>query len=201
MTGTIILAAGASTRLGKPKQQLLFGGKTFLQRAIQAAEESSSEMTVVVTGAHSESILADLKRESAQLVHNTHWAEGMASSICTGLEELLRIAPQTSAVILMLCDQPFADASLLNRLIEEKSRTGKGVIACAYKDTIGVPVLFDKSLFPKLMALMGQEGAKKLLFRHQNDLATISFPSGAIDIDTQADYQALLLSSPKTKLE
>ena len=192
MTGTIILAAGASSRLGEAKQQLRFGGKTLLQRAIQAAEESASERTVVVTGAHVTSIVADRPGGSIQFVHNPQWPEGMASSIRTGMQELLRIKPETTAAIFMLCDQPFADAQLLNRLIEEKSRTDKGIVACAYKDTAGVPVLFDKNFFPELRALKGREGAKKLLFRYPETLTTIPFPLGAIDIDTPSDYQALL---------
>lgn len=199
MTATIILAAGASTRLGEPKQRLLFGGKTLLQRAVQAAEKSDSETTIVVTGAYSESILADMEEEKVCLIHNPDWREGMASSIRVGLEQLLRIAPQTTAVIIMLCDQPFADGALLNRLIEEKHKTGKGIIVCAYKNTAGVPVLFDKIFFHELMALSGREGAKKLLFRHPEELTPIPFPFGAIDIDTPADYQALLQQNAISK--
>ncbi|WP_017732649.1 nucleotidyltransferase family protein [Nafulsella turpanensis] len=191
MTGTIILAAGASTRLGEPKQCLAFGGKTLLQKALQAAGESCKN-TVVVLGAHAKSILPIIEKEAVHVVHNEHWQEGMASSIRKGLEALLRLAPQTTEVIVMLCDQPFADTSLLNRLIAEKNRTGKGIIASAYEDTAGVPVLFDKKFFPELLSLRGREGAKKLLSRHPEALTTIPFPLGAIDIDTAADYQALL---------
>ncbi len=192
MTGLIILAAGASTRLGRPKQRLIFKGRSLLQGAIQAGKESGCANSLIVLGAHAPSILADIEKEAISVVHNPDWQEGMASSIRSGLQELLRIAPQTSGLILMLCDQPYVNALLLNKLIEEKRRTGKKMVACAYKETAGVPVLFDKSFFPQLLSLSGREGAKKLLYQYPEALHTIPFPLGAIDIDTQTDYESLL---------
>jgi molybdenum cofactor cytidylyltransferase len=91
----------------------------------------------------------------------------------------------------MVCDQPFVSASLINDLVDKKKSTGKSVIACTYKETIGTPALFGHTHFPELMQLQGQDGAKKILLQHAGALETISFPMGYIDIDTMQDYQDL----------
>jgi len=89
----------------------------------------------------------------------------------------------------MLCDQPFVDASLLNQLVQKKSL--KGIIASTYNGIIGAPVLFDVAYFDELLLLKGQEGAKKLLTKYPEDIDTVAFPLGSIDIDTMEDYERL----------
>jgi molybdenum cofactor cytidylyltransferase len=91
----------------------------------------------------------------------------------------------------MLCDQPFVDPLLIYQLTEKKADSFSGIIACTYRDTLGVPVLFDASYFPRLLMLQGKEGAKTLLRDFPNDVASIAFPLGAIDIDTIEDYERL----------
>lgn len=189
------MAAGASKRLGKPKQELLYQGETLLQHAIHAALESACKPIVVVTGANVDKLSTDTPDAAVVTVYNPEWQEGMASSIRFGLTELVSIEPEVTDVIFMVCDQPFVDAALLDKLIQTKLESGKGIVACAYGDTLGTPALFDKTYFAELMALHGKGGAKEFLFRYRDDTAAVPFPQGAVDIDTPADYDAFLDSS------
>jgi molybdenum cofactor cytidylyltransferase len=188
MTGIIILAAGESNRLGQPKQNLIFNGQTLLQRAVDSALQSECKPVIVVLGANSDQIgpITD-----TTILYNESWPEGMASSIRTAINELNKHL-SVDKVIIMLCDQPFVNATLLNALIDKQVQTGKPIVACAYSGTTGVPVLFDHSLFAELLLLQGHEGAKKILITHANQIATIPFEKGNIDIDTISDYNYLL---------
>jgi molybdenum cofactor cytidylyltransferase len=190
--GLILLAAGASTRLGKPKQELPYKGMTLLQHAAQAALDSDCVPVVVVLGAESTVALPEVTGKPLAKVYNPEWEEGMASSIRYGLTELLAKEPAVSGAVIMVCDQPYVDAPLLNSLCRTKLDTGKGIVACSYNYTLGTPVLFDKAFFQELLELIGHEGAKKLLYRHKDQVASIPFPLGAIDIDTAEEYAALL---------
>jgi molybdenum cofactor cytidylyltransferase len=100
-------------------------------------------------------------------------------------------SPMPDQVILMLCDQPYADDHLLKQMIEAQHSTGKPIVACAYKNTLGAPVLLDQKFYTDLLKLKGREGAKKLLFQNPNEVAEIPFPLGHIDIDTPDDLEAL----------
>ena len=199
VTGIVILAAGASTRLGEPKQQLLFQGKTLLQRALQTALDSGCAPVAVVLGANAEKLIPELAGKPVTVVQNPNWQEGMGSSIRAGLQELLRLKPELSEVIFMVCDQPFVEAGVLKRLVQAKQDGRSGIIASAYQGTVGTPVLFDQVYFPELLALQGQEGAKKIILKHQPQVTAITFEAGAIDIDTQEDYSALLQSDLQTR--
>ena len=189
MTGIIILAAGSSSRLGKPKQNLVYKGKTLLQRAIKAGLDSACNNVMVVLGANLDSIKPTITHSRVRIIYNQDWEEGMASSIRIGISTIQRLEPKTTSVILMLCDQPFVDASLLNELVQKKSL--KGIVASSYNGITGAPVLFDAAYFGELLLLKGQEGAKKLLLKYPNDIDTVSFPLGSIDIDTIEDYEKL----------
>ena len=191
MTGIIILAAGASTRLGEPKQKLLYKGKSLLQHTIQTAIDSNCKPVVVVTGYDHRLIEKDIDTREINFVHNAAWESGMASSINKGLVKMLQLQPTMDSIIFLLCDQPFVDVPLINSLIDQHNTTPKKIIACAYNDTLGAPVLFDREYFNELLSLTGQEGAKKLILKHAEDVASVPFPAGAIDIDTPADYAAL----------
>jgi molybdenum cofactor cytidylyltransferase len=188
MTAAIILAAGESSRLGQPKQNLIFNGQTLLERVIDSAQQSKCNPVIVVLGANSDKI-----KPMAETItlYNKDWQEGMASSIRTAIDEIDR-NPLVNNAIILLCDQPYVNATLLNTLIDKQAQTGTPIVACAYNGTTGVPVLFDRSLFTELLLLQGREGAKKILLTHANDSVTIPFEHGSIDIDTFGDYENLL---------
>lgn len=192
MTGLVILAAGPSTRLGEPKQKIIFEGKSLLQRAVQTALDSACRPVIVLLGAYDNEIQSDIENEDVIVYHNFQWEEGMSSSIRLGIAMLQKTQTPVSDVILMVCDQPFADTTLLNDMINKKAITSKGIIACSYKNTLGVPVLFDKKFFPELLSLEGPDGAKKLIMKHKEAVADIPFDLGSFDIDTNDDYEALI---------
>ena len=189
-TGIIILAAGESTRLGYPKQIAKYKDKTLLQLAIDAANGCKADKRVVVLGANRDEIKKTFSGASIPNIPNPHFEKGMSTSIKIGLEYMLRF-DQPDQVIIMLCDQPFVDAKLLNKLIAAQEKEGKGIVACAYSKTVGVPILFGKAYFKKLMELTGDEGAKQIALAHEEDLATIAFPKGKVDIDTEEDLKDL----------
>jgi molybdenum cofactor cytidylyltransferase len=190
MTATIILAAGASTRLGRAKQSLIYNGKSLLQRAIDTAVDAQLGPVLVVLGANQEEIRHEVNNV-ALIVENSRSNEGMATSIAAGVTRTLQEFDAVDDIILMVCDQPFVSEKLLQHLVTTKNSTQQPIVACAYNDTVGVPVLFDKTFFPSLLSLQGEEGGKKILLNHPDAIATIPFPGGAIDIDTAADYAAL----------
>ena len=191
MTGVIILAAGASTRLGKAKQTLKYKNKSLLKNAIDAANGAGLYPVIVVIGANETEMRNHLEKEIVNVVCNENWKDGIASSIHSGLNYLEKYMKPLENIVLMVCDQPFVDEKLLRSLLETKQSSNKTIVACSYKDTVGVPALFDNIHFPELLALIGNEGAKKVLLKHPDSLAVIPFPAGAIDIDTVADYEAL----------
>jgi molybdenum cofactor cytidylyltransferase len=190
MAGIFILAAGPASRMGSPKQNLIYQGQTLLQRAIETALASVCRPVFVILGANSEVILPTIENKPVNIIHNPDWQEGMASSIRLGTTELQKTEPTSDAVILMLCDQPFVDASLLDQLA--RSGSTKGIAACAYNDTAGPPVLFGAAYFDELLLLSGQEGAKKLLLKYREDVFTVPFPSGGVDVDTIENYVKLI---------
>lgn len=189
MTGIIILAAGNSSRLGQPKQNLVYKGKTLLQRAVETAMASVCERIVVVLGANLDTIKPGIESYNAEMIENTEWQEGMASSIRAGIGRMLALEPKVQSVILMLCDQPHVDTYILNILIAAKTK--EGICACEFNETVGPPVLFDAVYFDELLTLTGNEGAKKIMLKYAEKVKEIPFAQGRIDIDTIADYERL----------
>ena len=191
MTGIIILAAGASTRLGRSKQMVPYHGSSLLKHTIRVALDADIGPVIVVMGANEKEISAHIDHEDVNTVVNENYKEGIASSIRTGINDVEEYHEDCENIILMVCDQPYVNKELLKSLLEAKHTTKKTMVASAYKDTIGVPALFDKRFFPELLSLQGEEGGKKVLLKHPESLATVPFPLGEIDIDTPADLNAL----------
>ena len=189
--GIVILAAGASTRLGKPKQLLQYRGKTLLGHAINEATNSNADAVVVIFGKDADLFKKEIDEKKIRVAINSSWEEGMASSVRLGLDTLLNAKPYIDAVIFMVCDQPHISSSILNELIKTQQKTTKQIVSCNYGESIGPPALFHKKYFKELMKLSGDAGARKIIQQNMNDVATILFPEGRIDIDTNEDYEAL----------
>ncbi len=190
--GLVLLAAGASNRLGRPKQLLPYKGKTLLKHAVQLAVDAVLNPIVIVMGANEGLLTKEFEESQATIVINNVWEEGMASSIRTGLKKMLELEPTINSVIMMVCDQPYVTVQLLQHLITQRNKTGKPIIASSYKNNLGTPALFDVGIFNELMQLKGDTGAKKILNNHPEWVAVIDFPMGEIDIDTEEDYNELL---------
>lgn len=187
--GVIILAAGSSARMGRPKQNLTFKNLTFLQRIASTAASLNCGPVIIVLGSNAPLFSEDY--ENAIAVINDNWQEGMASSICCGLKKLLEKYPSIEGAIITVCDQPYISAAVLNDMITTQQKTGKRIVACSYGEIIGPPALFHKAFFPEVMKLRGDAGARKIIQQNMEEVATVLFPQGRIDIDTEADYDAL----------
>ncbi|MFC4871628.1 nucleotidyltransferase family protein [Negadavirga shengliensis] len=189
-TGIIILAAGNSSRLGQPKQALEYEGTSLVERAAKAALDTGCDPVYLVIGAFKDQIKKQVENLPVKLLENQEWEKGMGTSLALGIKQLQK-ENSVKQCIIMLSDQPFVDTPLLNRLIAEKEKSGKGIVACTYQKTSGVPVLFGSQYFPILEQLKGHEGAKKVLSAHAADIHPLAFEKGGVDIDTQADFEAL----------
>jgi molybdenum cofactor cytidylyltransferase len=187
----VILAAGKSERLGSPKQLLSFKGKNLLKHAVDTALVTSCQSVFVVLGSNIELLREELKGKPVTVIENTGWEEGMASSIRCGLENIMKSGFSPDCVIFMVCDQPYVSSSLLLSLMEKKVETGMPIVASMYEDKMGTPALFDKTIFPELMKLSGDKGARKLISEKIEKVATVLFPEGITDIDTASDYESL----------
>jgi molybdenum cofactor cytidylyltransferase len=191
MTGLIILAAGMGERFGKPKQNLIFQNQTLLQRAIATASISTCRPILVVTGAHANLIDLPVNNPDVKLIFNKQWAEGMASSIRIGIEAM-KAYPNVERALILLCDQPLVTSMLIDNMLQEQKISGKAIVACTYNNTVGVPVIFHRTIFEELLSLTGHEGAKQILKNHPDNIATVLFEEGSLDIDTPGDYERLI---------
>lgn len=178
MIAAVVLAAGASTRLGEPKQLLNIGGETLLERTVRVAREAGCAPIVVVLGAAHVEILADTRLTDAVSVINDEWQEGMASSIRLGVRTLGFIAKEAEGVLLMTCDQPAITVKHLTLLMMKQE-----IKASRYAERNGVPAYFPKQYFPQLMALTGDSGARTLLAQVRSE----NLLHGELDIDTAGD--------------
>ena len=191
-TGIILLAAGNSTRLGSPKQLLLYQGKTLLERIIDTSlEVFIKNKVVVVLGANHHEIASIIKEKNILTSINENWESGMASSIKSGLQTLLSRFPDMERCFISVCDQPYLSGKVFLEMIKMSDTSSKEIIASEYAGTIGVPALFSKKYFEELMNLEGEQGAKKIIRQNRQDADTFIFEEGAIDIDTPLDYKNL----------
>ena len=193
--GAVILAAGASTRMGVPKQLLQFGGEAMLRHASSAALEAGCRPVVVVTGADATASRKALRGLDVQEAENQQWESGISSSVRVGIEALVTANPQIAAVVLMLCDQPFVTREIIARLVAAHLETGRSIVASRYGGSYGVPALFGKVHFAELATLKGDAGAKRVIQKHLPKVHLVPFPEGEIDIDTPDDLARLQSTS------
>jgi xanthine/CO dehydrogenase XdhC/CoxF family maturation factor/CTP:molybdopterin cytidylyltransferase MocA len=187
----VILAAGSSSRMGRPKQTLKFEDISLLRRSVQAAIGAGCSPVIVVTGANAEHSRAELDGLEVREVWNPRWETGMGSSIGAGISELLDTEPQTSAAVVMLCDQPYVTADVISQIVSDHHRTQRSIVGARYGGGIGVPALFHRSHFDELAGLKGASGAKSVIARHTDTAHFIDLPQAEVDVDTPDDYERL----------
>lgn len=188
----LILAAGASRRLGRPKQLVEYQDETLLARAIRLSHEAGAARIVVVLGSSADEVAASLHSTPANLVINQDWEQGIASSIHAGLSALEELAPRVDGVLLLTCDQPRLTREHLVQMLDVFQQSG-GIlsIGSAYGGTLGVPALFPRQRFAELYTLRGDQGARLLLKGEKSSIREVELPGGEIDIDTPADLNQL----------
>jgi len=186
--GIVLLAAGASSRMGTPKQLLKIEGISLIRRAAEHAFDSGCTPIFVVLGASADLIAPELNGLAIEITVNHEWQTGMSSSIRCGLKKLLDANSQIQGVILFLADQPNVTGTSLRRLTTAHTQSGSGLVAASYAGRIGTPALFSRFYFDELLQIEGQGGAKHLLARYATRVLPIDFPEAAFDLDTPQDF-------------
>ena len=186
-TAALILAAGASSRLGRPKQLEPWGDRNLLEHVVANTADFGVDEMWVVLGSDAEKILEESDLGEAGVVENPEWEEGIASSIRAGLDALTRLSKCDSALI-VIGDQPTVTGELVAELLESHRRAGLPVTIPKYRYSWGNPVVVSRALWPRLMSLEGDEGAARLWQAHPewvNEVWNPGLPPR--DVDTESD--------------
>jgi molybdenum cofactor cytidylyltransferase len=188
----IVLAAGSSRRLGRPKQLLPFRGTTILAVTIANALESRLDETMVILGHEAARIAPEIATLPVQIVQNDRAAEGQSTSIKAGIEAL---PSSVDAAVFLLGDQPTVPSSIIDRLIDDADQSDSQIIQPRYRGRPGNPVLIRRSLFPALLEIDGDQGARSLIRTHPELLRWLEVDGEMPpDVDTEDDYRRLLAS-------
>jgi molybdenum cofactor cytidylyltransferase len=191
-SAVLLLAAGSSSRLGRSKQLLEINGQSLLLKSVNAAVHSKTKKILVVLGANETAHRQAIEHLPIEIIFNPTWQRGMGNSLKVGLSHLLKEDPNLRGVITMVCDQPLITASHLNKLIERFRETKSPIVASFYSGSAGVPALFEKSLFEKMLSINDEHGAKKIINHYPDLVSIVDSPEGAIDIDTEDDVKKFL---------
>lgn len=182
----VVLAAGGSRRMGRPKQLLDIDGEPLVRRAVRVALDAGLGRVLVVIGAQAGRIRTAIEDLDVAIVVNPDWQEGIASSLRAGVAEIGRVAPDARGLIVLPADLPRMPAEHLARIDAAQRRSGATVVASDYGDHRGAPAWFGRRHFAALGALRGDAGARDLL--QGEDVETVAAPSGSgLDLDLPAD--------------
>jgi molybdenum cofactor cytidylyltransferase len=184
----IVLAAGGSTRMGELKQLLPLGGRPMVRHTTEAVCAAGLGQVVVVVGAQAQAVQQAMEGLPVDVAVNETWAAGMSTSLQTGLRML---RPEIRAVLVVLADQPELSPGLLRTLVKRYQATGAAIVAPFYHGQRGNPVLFDRAIFPELLAVEGDQGGRELFLRHREKVERIEIGDAAVilDVDTRQDYE------------
>jgi len=187
----LIPAAGASKRLGQPKQLLDYGGKPLLGHIIDVLASITPSEIIVVTGADSQAIRDAVQNPAVHWVHNPHWMTGLGSSIAQGAGV---VSPESDGLMIQLCDQYRVTADDLRRLLETWQSNPDHIIAAEADGRCMPPLILPSDIFPELTDLAGQTGARGLLKAYPERVVPVPMEHASHDLDTPAQLKALLES-------
>lgn len=187
----VVLAAGGSSRLGRPKQLEPWGDTTLLGHVVDQVRGFDVDEIWVVLGANADAIMDEVDLEGCGVVENPEWTEGIASSLRVGLDALIQLS-RAEAALIVIGDQPHLDTRVVASMMEAFKKAAAPVVIPKYRYTWGNPVIVDRSLWPRLMSLEGDEGAQRLFKAHPEwveEVWTDQLPPR--DVDTEADVAEL----------
>ncbi len=186
----VILAAGASTRFGQPKQLLDWKGVPLLAHVADVALAAGLAPVIAVLGCQAQAACAALGTRPVEAAMNWRWEEGLSTSVQVGLAAL---PPETDAAVFLQCDQPLITPGLLRALVARFEETDAPIVRPVHAGQPGTPVLFARRLFPELAAVSGDEGGRSLISRYAKGVATVEIadPDVLVDVDAPADYERL----------
>ncbi len=185
----LVLAAGLSRRMGRPKLLLAIRGRPVVRLAVEAVRAGGADPILVVVGHEREAVGAALDGVDCRVVHNARPEAGQAESIRTGVAAL---PAEADAVLIALGDQPLLPPEVIPRLVTALADTGRAIAAPRYLDGRGNPVLFARAVFPELLALAGDRGARAVVERDPARVALVEIPRPMPpDLDTAEDYERL----------
>ena len=195
-----VLAAGGSSRMGRPKQLLPFHGRSLLRHMAEVALAADSGPVVVVLGAEVERLRPELDALPVEVIVNREWELGPGMSVRAAVGAVAANA-DVGAIVFLLCDQPLVSAEHIRQLVEASRTTGFPMVASGYAGTLGVPALFARECFPELRALGPTGGAKQLLACRPEAVAVVPFPGGEIDLDKPEEYARWVARAPASAEE
>jgi molybdenum cofactor cytidylyltransferase len=186
----IVLAAGASTRMGRNKLLLEVEGEPLVRRVVRAACSAGLDRVVVVLGHEDTLVRAQLGGLGCETVVNPDHARGAGTSVQAGVRH---VAATASAVVIVLADMPRVTAAMIAALAERHRRTGAPVVFSRYGDTQAPPTLYHRALFGELLAIDDDRGGKSVVVRHQAEAEAVVWPESALqDIDSPSDYERIV---------
>lgn len=185
----VILAAGTSTRMGRPKPLLHLRGRPLLDYALDAVREASVAQTVVVLGAAAERIRAAVPMADVEVVHNPEYEVGLSTSLRAGVAA----ARDADAFLFVLGDQPFVSSQTIDRIVRSWESGGTGILIPTFRGRRGNPVLVDRSIAREVETLRGDAGFRSLFAEHAADVREIPVddPGVLVDLDTPEQVEAL----------
>jgi len=188
MIWAMILAAGESKRMGKPKLLLPYGEKTIIETIVKTVVSSNVENTLVILGSDREKIEEKIKNFPVKIVYNRDFRSGMLSSVQCGFKA---VPEETRAVLVVLGDQPKISADVINKLIDAYKSTGKGIVLPVYKKERGHPVLIDVKYGEEVENLSPEVGLRGTVYNHPEDILEVDIETSSIfqDIDDESDYK------------
>ncbi len=187
MIAALILAAGGSARLGRPKQLVQLDGVSLLGRTVDSAIAGGCAPVVVVLGSRTEMMERALDGLPVRIVRNERWREGLSHSIRAGVAALMQLPDPIDAVLMLGCDQSRIRPEVVRKLRAAFDGAPGRMVASEYAGTVGVPAVFQRDRFEALLELRGDQGAKPVLLRHEEQVVRVSWPDGAFDIDRPED--------------
>ncbi len=187
----IILAAGQSTRLGRPKQLLPVDGQPLLTRTLQMVRQTQLQPIVLVLGAHQNEIVEQVDTDGVKVVINDDFASGQASSLLKGVNAL---PPEAEGCVIFLGDQPMVSNALIEEMVSTFDPMRHVAVQPEYSDGRGNPVLLSRTLFPKIQQLTGDIGARNILRKYEDEISVVNarYRMTPVDVDTEGDYQTFM---------